>query len=411
MRTDEVMDALPSRNEHSGFKVYQASSSEIGTRGYAPPSFANQNDDEQSGPQEEASEAEEEDMWARMEREEAEAKAAIAVATARSSVDTAGVATDAQRPPSPEAALDETTFGRDAERFPRKERDDNDVGRKDASSRDPRQGFEPGARVELTGLKAKPELNGTRGVITGWVAGAGRYLVDMDNGKGSFNLQAENLSLVQPVKHTGNHLAARGVREPTSVFEDPSAPLIYKVDNSSLVGTRVELHSLQAKPELNGCHGLVMTFITSSGRYSVVLDADVGTFDLKPGNLKPSSQTRPVPVHKQEDEGILSSSEFKAAMAPTKDEQASRMTPLDILRQRFKVDLSVGDVIGGLVWRHRFCFECSEKRILLCLETSQNPTQTGNGSARQGNRSRHCGQREISPSRTHWRQAISSQYF
>jgi len=52
-----------------------------------------------------------------------------------------------------------------------------------------------GARVELRGLQAKPELNGRRGVVVKFIGSSGRYRVQLDEEGGgeAFSLKAENL--------------------------------------------------------------------------------------------------------------------------------------------------------------------------------------------------------------------------
>ena len=56
------------------------------------------------------------------------------------------------------------------------------------------------------------------------------------------------------------------------------------------IGTRVELHGLKAKPQLNGQCGIVVGYLESSGRCTVLLDDAGGETkskkDLKPENLK-----------------------------------------------------------------------------------------------------------------------------
>ena len=56
------------------------------------------------------------------------------------------------------------------------------------------------------------------------------------------------------------------------------------------IGTRVEVHGLKAKPQLNGQCGIVVDYVATSGRCTVVLDESGGETktkeDLKPGNLK-----------------------------------------------------------------------------------------------------------------------------
>ena len=50
-----------------------------------------------------------------------------------------------------------------------------------------------GYRVEARGLKAKPELNGTRGTVTTLDSASGRYSVMFDGGLGPFKIKPENL--------------------------------------------------------------------------------------------------------------------------------------------------------------------------------------------------------------------------
>ena len=56
------------------------------------------------------------------------------------------------------------------------------------------------------------------------------------------------------------------------------------------IGTRVELHGLKAKPQLNGQYGIVVGYVLSSGRCTVVLEDARGEtktkVSIKPENLK-----------------------------------------------------------------------------------------------------------------------------
>ena len=56
------------------------------------------------------------------------------------------------------------------------------------------------------------------------------------------------------------------------------------------IGTRVELHGLKAKPQLNGQYGIVVGYVASSGRCTVVLEGARGETEtkmsIKPENLK-----------------------------------------------------------------------------------------------------------------------------
>lgn len=53
-------------------------------------------------------------------------------------------------------------------------------------------GYAVGSRVIINGLKAKPESNGLRGVVLGYLAGNGRVSVLMDHGN-KLSLKPENL--------------------------------------------------------------------------------------------------------------------------------------------------------------------------------------------------------------------------
>ena len=61
------------------------------------------------------------------------------------------------------------------------------------SSSSPHSPISIGTRVELHGLKAKPELNGQRGVVAGFDAASGRCKVKLEDGRGPFKLKVGNL--------------------------------------------------------------------------------------------------------------------------------------------------------------------------------------------------------------------------
>ena len=56
------------------------------------------------------------------------------------------------------------------------------------------------------------------------------------------------------------------------------------------IGARVELHGLKAKPQLNGQCGIVVDYVASSGRCTVVLEGGGGEtktkMNIKLDNLK-----------------------------------------------------------------------------------------------------------------------------
>ena len=59
-----------------------------------------------------------------------------------------------------------------------------------------------GTNVQLRGLQAKPELNGQRGVVTGFEASTGRCSVQLEDGRGPYKIKPENLGVVTEKKRT-----------------------------------------------------------------------------------------------------------------------------------------------------------------------------------------------------------------
>ena len=56
------------------------------------------------------------------------------------------------------------------------------------------------------------------------------------------------------------------------------------------IGTRVELHGLQAKPQLNGQYGIVVGYVASSSRCTVALEGSCGETETKM-SIKPENLT------------------------------------------------------------------------------------------------------------------------
>ena len=61
----------------------------------------------------------------------------------------------------------------------------------------PAPALSPGARVRVHGIVAKPELNGQRGVVTGFDASSGRCSVQLEDGRGPYKIKPENLEVVK----------------------------------------------------------------------------------------------------------------------------------------------------------------------------------------------------------------------
>ena len=61
-----------------------------------------------------------------------------------------------------------------------------------------------------------------------------------------------------------------------------------KKQDTPLLGRRVVINGLVAKPELNGRTGTAVSFDSGKGRYSVELDGTSSSFMIKPCNLLPT---------------------------------------------------------------------------------------------------------------------------
>jgi ankyrin repeat protein len=66
------------------------------------------------------------------------------------------------------------------------------------------------------------------------------------------------------------------------------ATLIRNRKETPLLGRRVVINGLVAKPELNGRTGTAVSFDDGKGRYSVELDSTSSSFKIKPCNLLPT---------------------------------------------------------------------------------------------------------------------------
>ena len=63
------------------------------------------------------------------------------------------------------------------------------------------------------------------------------------------------------------------------------------------VYTRVTLHSLVSRPELNGHEGFVATPVGENGRYGVLLDGKVVPLNLQPACLRGITRVEPLPAY------------------------------------------------------------------------------------------------------------------
>lgn len=120
-----------------------------------------------------------------------------------------------------------------------------------------------GKKVVISGLLARPDLNGLVGEATSFDASKGRYAV---------LINAEVLSL-KPA-----NLAMQKSNENDATAFAPSA--------------RVRIKGLVAKPELNECGGTVVEWNADKERYIVALDGSLKTMLLRAQNLERDRRER-----------------------------------------------------------------------------------------------------------------------
>ncbi len=118
-------------------------------------------------------------------------------------------------------------------------------------------------RVVINGLKARPELNGSLGDVTDFNEESSRYSVLCQLTGETVALKSSNLQV-----QTGGEQRAFAI------------------------GTKVELHSLVSKPELNGCGGIVKGWDDEAGRFVVMLDGKLTSALYKPANLRTMPASR-----------------------------------------------------------------------------------------------------------------------
>ena len=117
-----------------------------------------------------------------------------------------------------------------------------------------------GKRVVVHGLLGRPELNGSTGDVQGFREESGRYVVQI--GTQEVALRAANLRVAD----------AR-----VESFE---------------ANTRVRVHGLTGREELNGQCGLVAFWNEAKGRYGVQVDGIVAPVLLRVANLQPQATSR-----------------------------------------------------------------------------------------------------------------------
>lgn len=123
-----------------------------------------------------------------------------------------------------------------------------------------------GKRVTLTGLLARPDLNGQTGEAISFSSASGRYTVGV--GDEQIALRATNLAV------------ARSDSRDADAFAPQS---------------RVRIKALVAKPELNGCGGTVIEWNEDKERFVVELDGSLQKMLLRAANLERDRRERWAP--------------------------------------------------------------------------------------------------------------------
>lgn len=119
--------------------------------------------------------------------------------------------------------------------------------------------FRAGQLVRIRGLKAQPELNGKDGVLLDFDSEQGRWRVHMSDGSGKA-LKPQHLELVLPEVPVAKPAPLRAAEEPAA----------------SLLGQRVQVRDLQARSELNGLRGWVDGWDEMHQRWQVRMDDQTG---------------------------------------------------------------------------------------------------------------------------------------
>lgn len=141
--------------------------------------------------------------------------------------------------------------------------------------------FRPGQLVRIRGLKAQPELNGKDGVLLDFDSEQGRWRVHMSDGSGKA-LKPQHLELVLPEVPVAKPA-------PLGAAEEPAA---------SLLGQRVQVRDLQARSELNGLRGWVDGWDEMHQRWQVRMDDQTGKL-LKTEHLEVLGGEEAPPVFRE----------------------------------------------------------------------------------------------------------------
>ena len=129
-----------------------------------------------------------------------------------------------------------------------------------------------GKKVVISGLLARPDLNGKRGLAASFNAATGRYTVELEGtaAEGVLALKSSNLSAA----------AAAASSSDATLFG---------------AGARVRLKSLASSPELNECGATIVEWNSEKERYVIELDGSLKRMLLRASNLERDRRERWVP--------------------------------------------------------------------------------------------------------------------
>ena len=146
--------------------------------------------------------------------------------------------------------------------------------------------FQNGDRVQVHGLRNRAELNDSVGKVIDFTSSSGRYSVQLEGVEKPSLLKGTNLKPQQDA-----------IPKPDMTKKKTSARET-KVQAEFQNGDRVQVHGLLSRAEINGTIGKVIDFVSSSGRYSVQLEGIEKPSLLKGANLKlpPEPGQAPLPV-------------------------------------------------------------------------------------------------------------------
>ena len=138
--------------------------------------------------------------------------------------------------------------------------------------------LEGGTTVEVSGLKARPDLNGKRAEVVTYAPERERYQVRMTENGEELYLRPVNLTEVPSEAVEAPAPSPSAQEKPAEETKAPP-PMTLKP------GTGVELGGLKARPDLNGKYGRVVMYVRERERYHIVILGTSEETYLRAANL------------------------------------------------------------------------------------------------------------------------------